>query len=471
MYRLQGVWNSCKTRFLGRLRFKLNNCMKLKLILFFIFLFIAKELIPQSTNSVEYLSGPVSERILLYNNRGTYLSGETIPFSLFCFEKSLYIPFSLSKIAYVELYNQNNVPLVQTKVELINGFGSGTIEIPKKSKTDYYFIRAYTQYMKNEGPSVFATKRLQIINPFLSSENHNYEITENQFDIMIFPESGKLFPDVSNNITFLINGINDSHNQLKLSLISHQNDTLIQSVKIHESGLGFFSFIPKKNETYSLVLTDKNKIITSPLPDTDDSGVYMKVDCTNDHAFSIFIKSIDQSNHPWFIQAENNKLRTVIKNDIRDTETLFSISFRDLPAGLVKMKLLNNEGNVLNERWVFVPFPETLDIQMNTVQNSFEKRQLVRLDLQSNINGKPVESNIMVSGFTELDTASSLAESSLYKNIFIDEFCNQLQIFNQCQIEKLMDDEYLLHALLLAYDKELDGAIQIIGPLRHTQRL
>ena len=83
------------------------------------------------------------EQIHINTDRETYLSGETIWLKVNTYEGNLKIPVNLSKIVYIELFNQDNIAIQQEKIFLEDGLGSGYIEIPKYLQTDYYYIRAY----------------------------------------------------------------------------------------------------------------------------------------------------------------------------------------------------------------------------------------------------------------------------------------------------------------------------------------
>lgn len=100
----------------------------------------------------------IDERVMLNTDREIYLCGENIVFNAIIYEGNWYLPVIMSSVLYVELYNQDNRVILKGKFFMKNGMGSGTIPIPRDIITDIYYIRAYTNYMKNFGFQQFFCK-------------------------------------------------------------------------------------------------------------------------------------------------------------------------------------------------------------------------------------------------------------------------------------------------------------------------
>ena len=76
------------------------------------------------------------------------------------------------KLAYVELLNQYNRPVVRESILLDNGFGPGQFILPDSLSSGTYTLRAYTSRMKNFLPENCFMKEIKIYNvlskkPFL----------------------------------------------------------------------------------------------------------------------------------------------------------------------------------------------------------------------------------------------------------------------------------------------------------------
>ncbi len=104
------------------------------------------------------------EHIELLTDRLYYVSGETIWYTAYYSMDKDY-PETLSKIMYVELFDNNLRVVASQKVEIHDGLANGKILISEQSITGYYILRAYTRYQENKPISQMATVVLSIVNP------------------------------------------------------------------------------------------------------------------------------------------------------------------------------------------------------------------------------------------------------------------------------------------------------------------
>jgi hypothetical protein len=109
----------------------------------------------------------VDEKVILKTDREIYLCGENIYFTAFTCESNWFLPVSFSSVLYIELYNQEYQVISKGKFNINNGRSSGKLTIPRTLSTNYYYLRAYTNYMKNFGERQFYLQKVRIINPFL----------------------------------------------------------------------------------------------------------------------------------------------------------------------------------------------------------------------------------------------------------------------------------------------------------------
>jgi hypothetical protein len=146
-------------------------------VLFLIQIFVLQESYGQTPmNVTDYLSQKFlnyttsvpREEIYIHSDRDDYISGENMWFNLYLIDRKSFKPSSDSKIAYFELLNQENRPVIQKKLLLEGGFGPGQITLPDTLSTGTYTIRAYTSWMKNFLPDNCFIKEIHIYNAFSS---------------------------------------------------------------------------------------------------------------------------------------------------------------------------------------------------------------------------------------------------------------------------------------------------------------
>jgi hypothetical protein len=113
-----------------------------------------------------YITSVPREEIFIHSDRKEYLSGEDIWFNIYLIDRQTLKPSSNSKIAYFELLNSENRPVLQKRILLNGGFGPGQILLPDTLSTGSYTIRAYTSWMKNFLPLNCFMRDIKIYNSF-----------------------------------------------------------------------------------------------------------------------------------------------------------------------------------------------------------------------------------------------------------------------------------------------------------------
>ncbi|NSW93433.1 MAG: hypothetical protein HPY62_01860 [Bacteroidales bacterium] len=108
------------------------------------------------------------EDIFIHSDRDEYVAGENIWINLFLIDRHSGKLNAGAKIAYIEILNSENRPVVQKRLELSAGRGHGNLELPDTLSTGVYLMRAYTNYMKNFMPENCFVKELTVYNALKS---------------------------------------------------------------------------------------------------------------------------------------------------------------------------------------------------------------------------------------------------------------------------------------------------------------
>lgn len=104
------------------------------------------------------------ESIYVHLNTTFLISGETLYYKLYCIDSQSDKLSKLSKIAYVDIINEEKKAVYKQKIKLIDGTGYSDFFIPSSIKSGNYKLIAYTSLMRNSNS--FFTNDLLIINPF-----------------------------------------------------------------------------------------------------------------------------------------------------------------------------------------------------------------------------------------------------------------------------------------------------------------
>ncbi len=109
---------------------------------------------------------PKAEKLALFTDRGIYITGEEVHFTTFVMNHSIQ---GLSYILYAEIIEPDGTKITGGKFPLTHSSAHGCLTIPSESITGNYYLRVYTKYMRNLGPTSFACVGLKIINPHKSN--------------------------------------------------------------------------------------------------------------------------------------------------------------------------------------------------------------------------------------------------------------------------------------------------------------
>jgi hypothetical protein len=141
-----------------------------------------------------YTASVPREEIYVHSDRNEYLSGESLWFKIYLTDRQSQKPSLESKIAYFELLNPENRPIVQQKLLLVDGSGPGRIILPDTLSTGNYTIRAYTSWMKNFLPYNCFTKDIHIYNSFSNKvfkrKKNDDRLFQGTSDNMVFTPTG-----------------------------------------------------------------------------------------------------------------------------------------------------------------------------------------------------------------------------------------------------------------------------------------
>jgi hypothetical protein len=115
-------------------------------------------------NFLKYCVSVPREEIYMHSDRNLYIAGENLWFDIYLFDRKSNKLSDGSKLAYVEVLNSTNQPVLQKRIRLEKGNGPGLISLPDTMSTGRYILRAYTNWMKNFLPGNCFMKELIICN-------------------------------------------------------------------------------------------------------------------------------------------------------------------------------------------------------------------------------------------------------------------------------------------------------------------
>ncbi|MDZ7633270.1 MAG: hypothetical protein U5L72_02030 [Bacteroidales bacterium] len=141
------------------------------------------------------------EEIYIQTDRDIYIAGEEVYFRTVQFGRLSRNLGTISKVVYVDLLDSYKTPVTQVRIGTDGITGAGFFRIPDTLRTGSYFIRSFTNLMKNYPQALFAYKKISVINPFESLGRLRIPPSDHQADsVRFYPETGSLVAGVQTRV-------------------------------------------------------------------------------------------------------------------------------------------------------------------------------------------------------------------------------------------------------------------------------
>lgn len=142
-------------------------------------LFLFQTVFAQEQINHDILNKLVIEDVHISTNSNTLLTGEKLYYSVTCLNTIKLALSEHSKIAYVELINNDKQVVLKNKLFLKNSKGNGEYFISATLKTGKYKLIAYTKWMLNATNIKISSIDINIINPYQTYEEQKFTALEN----------------------------------------------------------------------------------------------------------------------------------------------------------------------------------------------------------------------------------------------------------------------------------------------------
>ena len=364
------------------------------------------------TNLKTLLTDHMREKAYLHFDRpyACYVAGENVYFKAYVFMGERHEPTTISNVLHVDLVDKNDAVLRSISLQLVNGTGWGDFSLPDSLQKGIYRVRAYTQWMRNEKTPAYFDQLLSV-----STANSVDRVAGNTTqgmkpDLQFFPEGGSMVADVPSKVAFKAVGTNGLGIGVKGIVVDNDHQEVAKITTAH-LGMGEFNFIPELGKTYNAMVTfaDGSKY-TLPLPAIQQKGITLAVNTGDPSKIAITVRA----NRPYYKENLNKKYELLVYyagalkhySPVLDNSILqLDLAASAFPTGIVKVTLLSETGEPLNERLVFVQNNDLLKLAVSANKPAFTTRENVQL----NLNVKDKDGNPVVGSFS----ASVVDESKL----------------------------------------------------------
>ena len=321
----------------------------------------------------------LQEKLFVHTDRDFYLAGEIIWFKVYNTNSLSNKPLDLSKIVYIELMDPTSKTVLQAKVSLEKGSGSGSFYLPVSLNSGNYQLRAYTNLMKNFSADLYFEKTLALLNTSLKPDKTS---PSSAVDIQFFPEGGQLIENQEGKLAF--RAIDDHGKGIEFSgIILDQNDNTIIRFQPLKFGIGSFVFTPLAGKSYKALMEINGKTIIKEIP-VLKSGYTLRLQESGDLIRVVIQAStgVPSQNLSLLVHTRQNPGLATRININANREDII-VNKDKLGDGVSHFTLLSSSGIPLAERLYFKPLSKKLNLKISSDQEVFQSRKKVTLNLES----------------------------------------------------------------------------------------
>ena len=249
---------------------------------------------------------------------------------------------------------------------------------------------------------------------YIYKRTFHLPVFTNDFDVKFFPEGGALLSIPHQNVAFKAQGADGFSKEVEGFLFNSKGDTLTNFRSEH-NGMGIFTMNPVDNETYYVTVRTNDSITKRfDLPAIEPKGISIAMShYKQEIRYEIQKTEATEWPQKLFLLA-HTRGKLAILQPINPKRTFGKMNDSLFTEGITHFMLIDEQGNALSERLIFVPDHKPNQWQITADQPTYGKREKVSLQIAAKDNeGNPVEGTFSVS----ITDRKSIQPDSLADNI------------------------------------------------------
>lgn len=381
------------------------------------------------TLSNKQLTDKAIEKVYLHLDKPFYNITDTIWFKVYTVAGSDHQLSDISGVVYVELINTKDSVAKRINLKLTNGVAWGDFILPGNYTAGSYRLRAYTNWMRNQGLAAMFDQRLQVNGrvAFGGNQPQPQSPAENKPDVQFFAEGGNFINGLRSKIAVKAVGQDGLGHNIKGSVVDNNGNEVAEFETTH-LGMGIFALMPQAGKTYKAkITTDGAAPFTVDLPKASDEGFTMTIN--NRLADSIAIKiaassktfGSKQHSYYYLVGQSAGKVYYTTFFKLEDPGYSFKVEKKRFPSGIAQFTLFGADAELLNERIAFIRTNDTLKLKLSVSDQKFTSRKEVSVAVKATNNvNNPVIGAFSVSVINESRIPyDQNAESTILNNLLL----------------------------------------------------
>ncbi len=330
-----------------------KNLFLISLLFFMVNALVAQQM--DSTMNI-YREHYASEKIHIQTDRAVYRRGETIFYKAYLLSNSDLS--TLSKTLYTDWYDESGNLLQQTEAPIFIAGAKGSFDIPENYAGNQLNLISYTKWMLNFDTAFIYNRTINIYRPKNKTSLKDNETTQSLKPyVQLYPEGGFSVAGLNNTIAFKATDQSGVPVNIK-GIITNSKGNLVDSFISVHNGMGEFSMVIEKGETYFFNWVDEQgNTGSNKLSAQKQSGACLGVSHAGKKLFFTIQRSTDcgkEFKTLHLLVHKNETLRYKLDIDMSVKNIISSeINLSDLPTGIVQFTLFNANWVPVAERIIF----------------------------------------------------------------------------------------------------------------------
>ena len=344
------------------------------------------------------------EAIYIQLDKGTYASSDTLWYKAYVFDANQLSSTKKSGILHVDLLSSENEVIKRFLVPLTAGLGGGHFPLVQAELSDgEYILKAYTNWMLNFDNKDFFSKKIRIISEKTPAElslpqtavKSISKVTKvgmpspnrQDYDVQFLPEGGHLVAGIETNVGCKVLSVEGKGVGVSGNILNGK-DEVVAAFTTSPKGIGSFKFLPLNGEKYTAIITSSGDVKRNyVLPDLKSSGTVLNVDNHPDSSLlTITVSRSELPNvGPYYLIMSCRAGAYAVEIDLKELTTQrIQIQKKKFPTGILRVTLLNEAHQSLNDRIVFINHWDFLNMEVQTDKDVYERRDSVGISFAVN---------------------------------------------------------------------------------------
>lgn len=359
------------------------------------------------------------EKVFVQLDNTCYFLGDTIWFAAYTRRTDKDIPSNISRVLYVELFNQDGFLVERQLIEMKKGHGNGNFVLADTLYGGYYELRAYTRWQLNWGQMQHPhTKYAEqwFFNKAMAREYYrdydklysrvfpvydkpqqpgeffhdmttrplrrNYKEEHDGKEVLIsfYPEGGRLVGGLECHMAFEVADDQGAWIEGTMQLLDKDGVEVCQAPVVNR-GRGVLCFTPRGGEKYDAVFTATDgRIAKATIKRMPMDGVTLHVERQGEE-WSISASAQGEPAQKELGLTIMHEGKTILFEEMKDGTLKKNIGFDSLSSGIHQVTVFDADGRIWADRLFFVTHPElsqpTLNIEgLKDQYEAFERAEL-----------------------------------------------------------------------------------------------